>query len=72
MKDWPFEVFPTGWYQIGYSAELAPGEVRPVTYFDTDLVLFRTESGQVSLLGAFCSHLGAHLGHGGTVKGAFA
>jgi phenylpropionate dioxygenase-like ring-hydroxylating dioxygenase large terminal subunit len=69
MKDWPFEVFPTGWYQIGYSAELAPGEVRPVTYFDTDLVLFRTESGQVSLLGAFCSHLGAHLGHGGSVKG---
>lgn len=69
MKDWPFDVFPTGWYQIGYSAELPPGEVRAVKYFDTDLVLFRTESGEVSLLDAYCSHLGAHLGQGGKVKG---
>lgn len=69
MKDWPYEVFPTGWYQIGYSAELAPGDVRPVKYFDTDLVLFRTESGEAALLDAYCAHLGAHLGHGGTVKG---
>jgi 3-ketosteroid 9alpha-monooxygenase subunit A len=69
MKDWPYEVFPTGWYQIGYSAELAPREVQPVRYFDQDLVLFRTEAGEVALLDAFCPHLGAHLGHGGQVKG---
>ncbi|MFC5745601.1 Rieske 2Fe-2S domain-containing protein [Actinomadura rugatobispora] len=69
MKDWPYDVFPTGWYQIGYSAELAPGEVRPVKYFDQDLVLFRTEQGEVALLDAYCAHLGAHLGYGGKVKG---
>jgi nitrite reductase/ring-hydroxylating ferredoxin subunit len=69
MKDWPYDVFPTGWYQIGYSAELAPGDVRPVRYFDTDLVLFRTAAGSVALLEAYCAHLGAHLGYGGTVKG---
>ncbi|SOD72167.1 phenylpropionate dioxygenase-like ring-hydroxylating dioxygenase large terminal subunit [Jatrophihabitans sp. GAS493] len=69
MKDWPYEVFPTGWYQIGFSAELAPGDVRAVKYFDQDLVLFRTEDGEVSLLDAYCQHLGAHLGHGGKVKG---
>ena len=68
MKDWPYDVFPTGWYQIGYSAELAPGDVRPVKYFDTDLVLFRTEAGEVALLDAYCGHLGAHLGYGGRVK----
>jgi hypothetical protein len=34
MRDWPYEVFPTGWYQIGYSAELTPGDVKPVKYFD--------------------------------------
>ena len=38
-------------------------------YFDQDLVLFRTEAGEVALLDAFCPHLGAHLGHGGQVKG---
>lgn len=69
MKDWPYERFPTGWYQIGYSAELAPGQVRAVKYFDSEMVLFRTESGKVSLLDAYCAHLGAHLGEGGTVKG---
>jgi nitrite reductase/ring-hydroxylating ferredoxin subunit len=69
LKDWPYEAFPTGWFQVGYSSELAPGEVRPVTYFDQNLVLFRTESGQAALLDAYCPHLGAHLGYGGTIKG---
>jgi phenylpropionate dioxygenase-like ring-hydroxylating dioxygenase large terminal subunit len=68
MKDWPYDVFPTGWYQIGYTAELAPGDVRPVKYFDQDLVLFRTGAGEVALLDAYCAHLGAHLGYGGKVK----
>jgi 3-ketosteroid 9alpha-monooxygenase subunit A len=69
MKDWPYDVFPTGWYQIGYTAELAAGDVRPVKYFDQDLVLFRTDEGEVALLDAYCAHLGAHLGYGGKVKG---
>ncbi|MFB4295109.1 Rieske 2Fe-2S domain-containing protein [Actinomadura sp. NTSP31] len=69
MKDWPYDVFPTGWYQIGYTAELAAGDVRPVKYFDRELVLFRTQEGEVALLDAYCAHLGAHLGYGGTVKG---
>jgi 3-ketosteroid 9alpha-monooxygenase subunit A len=69
MKDWPYDVFPTGWYQVGYTAELVPGDVRPVKYFDQDLVLFRTEQGEVALLDAYCAHLGAHLGYGGKVKG---
>jgi phenylpropionate dioxygenase-like ring-hydroxylating dioxygenase large terminal subunit len=69
MKDWPYDVYATGWYQVGYSAELAPGDVRPVKYFDSDLVLFRTEGGEVSLLSAYCQHLGAHLGYGGKILG---
>lgn len=69
MKDWPYDRFATGWYHIGYSAELAPGDVRPVKFFDQNLVLFRAQSGEVSLLDAYCKHLGAHLGHGGRVKG---
>jgi nitrite reductase/ring-hydroxylating ferredoxin subunit len=60
---------PFGWFCIGYSDELAVGEVRNVHYFGRDMVLFRTESGKVGLADPACPHLGAHLGHGGTVHG---
>ncbi|MFW2389237.1 MAG: Rieske 2Fe-2S domain-containing protein [Polyangiales bacterium] len=54
----PFSI-PNGWFQIAYSDELAPEGVLPLRYFDRDLVLFRTDSGAVALLDAFCPHLGA-------------
>lgn len=60
---------PWGWFVVGLSHELAPGEVRPVRYFDRDLVLWRTEGGEARLWDAHCPHLGAHLGYGGTVLG---
>ena len=60
---------PFGWYAVEYSNQLQAGEVKPLHYFGRELVLFRTESGQAALLDAFCPHLGAHLGHGGTVMG---
>ncbi len=60
---------PFGWFCIAYSDELGVGEVRNVHYFARDMVLFRTESGKVGLSDPACPHLGAHLGHGGTVQG---
>ncbi|MCA9531454.1 MAG: Rieske 2Fe-2S domain-containing protein [Myxococcales bacterium] len=60
---------PNGWFQVAFADELTPGTVKPLKYFGKDLVIFRTESGEVSLLDAFCPHMGAHLGHGGKVKG---
>ena len=65
-KDLPI---PLGWYAVAPSAELAKGAVLPLHYFDQELVLFRTESGQPHLMEPYCPHLGAHLGHGGTVLG---
>jgi nitrite reductase/ring-hydroxylating ferredoxin subunit len=63
---------PTGWFQIGWSGELAaPGEegpsVKALRYFGADLVMYRGESGRVVVMDAHCQHMGAHLGHGGTV-----
>ena len=58
---------PFGWYCIGFSDELAAGEVKAVHYFGEDLVLYRTLDGQACLSSAYCPHLGAHLGHGGVV-----
>lgn len=60
---------PYGWYAVSLSEELATGDVKPIVYFEEDMVLFRTESGQAKVLDAMCPHLGAHIGHGGTVKG---
>lgn len=59
---------PFGWFGVGYSDELAVGEVKALRYFDRELVLFRTENGEAKVLDAYCPHLGAHLGHGGSVK----
>lgn len=61
---------PNGWFQIAYSDEIAPGEVKPLKYFGRELVIWRTEDGELSVLDAFCPHLGAHLGHGGKVQGS--
>jgi nitrite reductase/ring-hydroxylating ferredoxin subunit len=36
---------------------------------DHEVVIFRTESGTPCIMDAYCPHLGAHLGHGGTVDG---
>ena len=69
MSRFPFPRYPNGWFQVAYSDELAPSAVLPLRYFGKEMVLFRAETGEVSVLDAFCPHLGAHLGYGGKVKG---
>lgn len=60
---------PTGWFQIGWSADIPPGAAKPLKYFGEDLVAFRGASGELSVLQAHCVHMGAHLGYGGRVVG---
>jgi 3-ketosteroid 9alpha-monooxygenase subunit A len=66
MTQWP-SMLPTGWFQVGWSADIAVGDVVPLHYFGRDLVAFRNLDGQASVLDAHCQHLGANLGHGGCV-----
>jgi nitrite reductase/ring-hydroxylating ferredoxin subunit len=66
---YPFTPFPTGWFTVARSDEVARGAALPLHCFGRELVLFRGESGTASLLDAFCPHLGAHLGYGGQVRG---
>lgn len=61
--------FPAGWFQVGWSHELAHGDVHPLRFFGEDLVLCRYESGNVGLFGAYCAHMNAHLGYGGRTVG---
>jgi phenylpropionate dioxygenase-like ring-hydroxylating dioxygenase large terminal subunit len=60
---------PNGWFAVAFSRDLVPGDVKRIRYFDEELVLFRTRSGEARLLDAYCAHLGAHLGEGGRVVG---
>lgn len=61
--------YPTGWYALAMSSELRPGKVHAMTLAGQEIVLFRTHSGDVSAMDAYCPHLGAHMGYGGTVDG---
>ncbi|NRB38312.1 MAG: Rieske 2Fe-2S domain-containing protein [Pseudomonadales bacterium] len=62
-KRYPMPI-PFGWFHVSYSSELAVGEAKPIKYFAKDRVLFRTESGAVKCIDAYCPHMGAHLGYG--------
>ena len=66
---YPFPASPNGWFSVGACADLAPGDVRPVSYLGRDLVLFRGEDGAARVFDAYCPHLGANLGVGGRVCG---
>lgn len=65
----PGNRYPTGWFQIGWSDDIAPGEVRTVHYFDQDIVLWRSESGELHATEPYCLHLGAHVGVDSVVEG---
>ena len=65
----PFSWRPTGWYQVGWSADFPIGATVPLRYFGEDLVAYRGDGATLHVLEAHCSHLGAHLGHGGRVHG---
>jgi nitrite reductase/ring-hydroxylating ferredoxin subunit len=65
----PFPANPNGWFRAAYGDEIAPGQVKPLSIFGRELVLFREQSGKARILDAYCRHLGAHLGHGGRVDG---
>ena len=61
--------YPNTWYPICLSRELKPGQLKSLFILEKDLVVYRTKSGKVNVLDAFCPHQGAHLGVGGSVMG---
>ena len=64
----PFPI-PNGWFIVARADEVAVGQVRPLSYFGRDLVVFRTESGDARVVDAYCAHLGANFAMGGKVDG---
>lgn len=68
MARYPYPI-PFGWFQVAWHDELPVGEAKALYYFGRHLVGWRDEEGNAHVQDAFCPHLGAHMGHGGTVHG---
>lgn len=65
----PFPI-PSGWFFVDFSENLEKGQIRNIEILGQEWVLWRgAESGNVGMNDPFCPHLGAHLGHGGTIQG---
>ncbi len=69
MASAPRLPIPNSWFALAFSDELKPGRVLTRQLAGNELVLYRTRSGRVRAIDAFCPHLGAHFGYGGTVQG---
>jgi nitrite reductase/ring-hydroxylating ferredoxin subunit len=68
LRDTP-PAFPFGWFAVAFSGELRAEQILTRRFVDREIVIFRTRSGIARAIEAYCPHLGAHFGHGGTVQG---
>lgn len=64
---YPFTM-PSGWFAVAETPDVEVGDAKAAFYFDSHLVVWRDETGEAHVQDAFCPHLGAHFGHGGTVE----
>jgi len=60
---------PNGWYVIERGDQLKKGQIIHKKFAGKDIVVFRLEDGQACASTAFCPHLGAHFGFGGSIVG---
>ncbi|MCM1971438.1 Rieske 2Fe-2S domain-containing protein [Streptomyces sp. NPDC002812] len=61
--------FARGWHCLGLAASFKDGTPHEIQAFGTKLVVFQgADSGELSILNAYCPHMGGNLAHG-TVKG---
>jgi 3-ketosteroid 9alpha-monooxygenase subunit A len=69
QKRYDIPPYTHGWFQMGWSDELAVGQLRQLYHFGRTFVMFRGSDGRVGILDDVCPHLGAHLSEGGCVRG---
>ncbi|CAG2056005.1 unnamed protein product, partial [Timema podura] len=62
-------VYPNGWFVLLESDELRAGQVKHVAALGENFAIFRTQEGVAHVLDAYCPHLGANMGVGGSVQG---
>ena len=62
-------VYPNGWFSLCHGSEVPKGTVTYVHGLGEHFAVFRGEDGRVSVLDAYCPHMGANLAIGGRVLG---
>ena len=60
--------YARGWYCLGLERDFLDGKPHKINAFGQKLVVFAGEDGKISVLDAYCRHMGADLSEG-TVKG---
>ncbi|MFC9518439.1 Rieske 2Fe-2S domain-containing protein [Nocardiaceae bacterium NPDC056970] len=60
--------FARGWHCLGLSDGFRDGKPHQIKVFDTELVVFADSAGRLSVLDAYCRHMGGNLAMG-TIKG---
>lgn len=63
----PLPTWPTGWYVVGRSLDLARGRILDGRIAHRSFVVFRDATGALGALDAHCPHMGAHLRTGRVV-----
>ena len=67
-QEFPFPM-PNGWFCVTRVGDIQSGESKPFTFCEKEVVAFRTESGKVSVLDAYCGYSGINLAMSGKVDG---
>ena len=67
-QEFPFPM-PDGWFCVLRSHELENGEVQSVKFCENEVAAFRTESGEIGVLDAYCGYSGINLAKDGMVSG---
>jgi len=57
-------LFSQSWFPVAFSADVPAGKVVGRDFLDGRVVVFRGEGGEVSVMGAYCAHVGADLSLG--------
>ena len=59
-QEFPFPM-PNGWFCVTRVDDIQNGESKPFTFCEKEVVAFRTESGKVSVMDAYCGYSGINL-----------
>lgn len=57
-------VIAEGWYFAMPASDLKPGQIRSIQIGHQEIVLWRTTTGKVNSVDAYCPHMGTHLSKG--------
>jgi len=61
--------YARGWHCLGLADDYRDGQLHTLNVFGSRLLAFAAESGEISILDAYCPHMGADLSQGALVNG---